>query len=187
MKKVLIACECSQVETLAFRQLGAEAFSCDIKRCMGGHPEWHIRCDVRQLLDEKWDLIVAHPPCTMLARVSAVQLAAGVHTMDDVEKAREFFMMFLDIDCPVAVENPIPLKVARLPRPSQWICPSDFGHPYTKKTGLWLKDLPPLFPTHGHYIGVGSWIKKVGGNQCKRSRSFEGIAEAMASQWLPII
>ena len=192
MKKVLVACERSQVVTTAFRQLGADAYSCDIARCMGIYPEYHLQCDVRELLSvgswcDSWDLIIAHPPCTMLSRVSAVVLSKGIHTMNDIASAREFFLMFTNLGVPTCIENPIPLRVARLPKPTQYVCPSMFGHPYTKKTCLWLYDLPPLLPMGGYYVGVGSWVKKVGGNQTKRSRFFEGIAQAMAAQWLPII
>lgn len=187
-KKILVACERSQVVTSAFRQLGAEAYSCDIAYCMGGHPEWHIRKDVREVLEVgKWDLVIAHPPCTMLSRVSAVALSKGIHTMEDIEAARDFFMLFTKLDVPTCIENPVPLKIARLPRPSQYVCPSMFGHPFTKKTCLWLYGLPPLLPMKGYYVGVRSWHDIVGGNRCKRSRFFEEIARAMAEQWLPLI
>lgn len=188
VKKVLVACERSQVVTTAFRQLGAEAYSCDIAYCMGEHPEWHIRRDVREVLDiGSWDLVIAHPPCTMLSKVSAVALSKGLHTMEDVDEARKFFLMFSRLGMPTCIENPIPLKVARLPRPSQYVCPSMFGHPFTKKTCLWLYGLPPLIPMSGYYVNVKSWHDIVGGNKCKRSRFFEGIAQAMAAQWLPLI
>lgn len=185
MKKVLVACECSQVVTSAFRAAGAEAYSCDILPCKGEHPEWHFRGDVRLLLGEKWDLVIAHPPCTMLAKVSGVALSSGKHTMEDVRRGREFFMLFTRLSCPTCIENPTPLRVAELPPCNQVVCPSQFGHPFTKRTCLWLFDLPPLLPMRGSYHNAKSWVKHC--SRSRRSRFWEGIAEAMAMQWLPLI
>lgn len=187
MKKVLVACECSQVVTSAFRAAGASAWSCDIEPCYGGHPEWHFQCDVTQLIRQKWDLVIAHPPCTMLSKVSAVALSKGLHTYEDIERAREFFMLFSHLDCPTCIENPIPLKIAQLPRYSQIVCPSQFGHRFTKKTCLWLYGLPPLLPMRGYYMNAESWLLHCSSRQKRRARFWEGIAEAMAAQWLPII
>ena len=187
MKKVLVACECSQVVTEAFRAAGASAWSCDLLPCYGGHPEWHFRCDVTQLLSQKWDLVIAHPPCTMLCKASAVRLHDGTHTQQMLEEARKFFMLFTQLDCPTCIENPVPLHAAGLPPYTQLICPSHFGHPFTKKTALWLFNLPPLLPMAGYYTNARSWIGHCNGTMKRRSRFWEGIAEAMAAQWLPII
>lgn len=189
MKKVLVACEYSQVVTKAFRAAGASAWSCDIIPCEGGHPEWHFKTDVRRLLQQtwSWDLVIAHPPCTYLSRAGAVQLAKDGSRYDEGVAAREFFMMFLQLDCPVCVENPIPMRVFRLPRPTQWVCPSEFGHNYTKKTGLWLKDLPELLPTTCKNVAAEQWVLHCKHSGKARARFWEGIAEAMAAQWLPII
>lgn len=187
MKKVLVACEYSQIVTKAFRAAGASAWSCDIEPCSGGHPEWHFQCDVTQLIHQNWDLIIAHPPCTYLARVSAVQLKKKPSRITQLISAREFFMMFTQLDCPTCIENPIPLRAAHLPKWSQIVCPSQFGHKYTKKTCLWLYDLPPLLPMRGYTVGAESWIKHCSGTGKRRAHFWEGIAEAMAAQWLPII
>lgn len=189
MKKVLVACEYSQVVTKAFRSAGASAWSCDVIPCTGGHPEWHFQCDVRRLLFQtwSWDLVIAHPPCTYLTKAGAVRLAKDNSRYDKGLAAREFFMMFLRLDCPVCVENPVPMSIFQLPRPAQWVCPSEFGHSYTKKTGLWLKDLPELLPTTYKDVTAESWIKHCSGSGKRRARFWEGIAQAMAEQWLPII
>lgn len=181
--KILVACERSQVVTSAFRKKGVLAYSCDIEKCYGMHKEWHIQKDVREIIQDDWDIVIAHPPCTMLSKVSAVALAKGLHTIEDIEMAKEFFLLFTKLSCPTCIENPIPLKRAGLPKPSQYICPSQFGHNCTKKTCLWLYGLPQLLPMTGYYINPKSWIEIVGGNKRKRSRFFEGIALAMAEQW----
>ena len=152
---VLIACEESQAECDAFRKLGHNAFSCDLQKCRrGGHPEWHIRGDVTPFLQgvtqfrtmdgrhhhlSRWHLIIAHPPCTYLCKVSSVQLMkGGVIDPDRLEKmmqAREFFFRCLQADAPfVAVENPLPMARANLPKPSCFIQPFWFGEPYSEKT-----------------------------------------------------
>lgn len=187
MRKVLVACECSQVVTKAFREFGCSAWSCDLLPCYGGHPEWHLQCDVTQLLRQNWDLVIAHPPCTMLARVSAVAFHSGKHSIEDIKKAKEFFMMFTQLDCPVCIENPIPMKIADLPPYTQLVCPSQFGHNYTKKTALWLYGLPPIIPMCGYCVGVTSFLRHVNGTMKARSRFHEGIAWAMAAQWSGII
>lgn len=187
MKKVLVACECSQVVTTAFRNAGASAWSCDIAQCYGQHPEWHFRCDITQILHQKWDLVIAHPPCTYLTKVSAVALSRDAGRIEKMHAGRDFFMMFTRLDCPVCIENPIPLHAAGLPPYTQLICPSQFGHEFTKKTCLWLYDLPPLLPMTGYYTNAPSWHGHCNGTSKRRSRFWEGIAEAMAAQWLPII
>lgn len=166
--KVLVACEESQRVCIEFRRLGHEAYSCDIEPCSGGHPEWHIQQDVLPLLngkckfrtvngeehriDTRWDMIIAHPPCTYLSNAGARFLyPKGELNKERLQKglkAKGFFMKLWNADCKrIAVENPIPSKVYGLPKYSQTIQPYEFGHPYSKKTCLWLKGLPKLQPT----------------------------------------
>lgn len=186
MKKILIACERSQVVTTAFRQQGIIAYSCDIEKQYGGHPDWHIQCDVMELLkNDSWDGVIAFPPCTYLTRVSAVAKSSGKQKIEQMYAARDFFMEFTKLKVPTCIENPVPLKKANLPRWTQIINPCDFGHEYTKLTCLWLYGLPPLLPMQGYYEkkSVRSFVEIVGGNQRKRSRFHENIAMAMATQW----
>ena len=197
-KRVLVACEQSQVVCAAFRNDGYEAYSNDILPCYGGHPSWHIIADAAQVIKggsfvtecgasifvKRWDLIIAHPPCTMLTHSSAVALSQGKHTLGDVRKGAQFFMQMLNAPCDrVAVENPAPMKIAQLPPYNQIIQPYDFGHPFSKRVCLWLRGLPPLLPTRGYYVDHKQWLKHCAGNPRRRSRTFEGIAEAMAWQW----
>lgn len=217
MLKVLVACEESQRVCSAFRQLGHEAYSCDIIEPSGGHPEWHVKGDVLPLLErerefttmdgvthavDKWDLIIAHPPCTYLTNAGARHLWKG-HELNQERyqqglEAKAFFMKFLNADCEhIAVENPIPSKVFELPKYTQTIQPYQFGHPFTKKTCLWLKGLPTLQPTNevepiATWCPSGSYSHKHGDKHRgmftkdrarNRSKTFEGIAEAMAEQW----
>jgi len=111
--RILVACEESQVVTIAFRNKGHEAYSCDIQECSGGHPEWHLKQDATELLKQKWDMIIAHPPCTYLSNAGARFLyPKGILNNDRLQqglKAKEFFNIFLNSDCnKVVVENPIP-------------------------------------------------------------------------------
>jgi hypothetical protein len=224
---VLIACEESQEVCKAFRERGHRAFSCDIQECSGGHPEWHIQNDVLRVLNqvdhgnnylpaiwfktmdgdfheiEKWDLIIAHPPCTYLSNAGARWLWAG-HKLN-LERyakgldAKEFFMKFYNADCQrICIENPIPSSAYNLPECTQFVQPYEYGHPYSKKTCLWLKGLPPLKPTeiiedHKPFVSSGSYSKthdpkykgtsRKGGSAKSRSKTFTGIAKAMAEQW----
>ena len=201
--RVLVACEESQEVCKAFRELGHEAYSCDIIDCSGGHPEWHIKADALEMLKLKWDLIIAHPPCTYLTNAGARWLHAG-GTLNQERyalgmEAREFFMAFYNADCPkIAVENPVPASVFDLPEYNQVIQPYEFGHPYSKKTCLWLKGLAHLKPTqviedHVPFISSGTYSKthdprykgasRKGGSSKSRSKTFPGIAKAMAEQW----
>lgn len=217
MLKVLVACEESQRVCSAFRALGHEAYSCDIIEPSGGHPEWHVLGDVLPLLErerefttmdgvthtvDKWDLIIAHPPCTYLTNAGARHLWKG-HELNQKRcqqglEAKAFFMKFLNADCEhIAVENPIPSKVFELPKYTQTIQPYQFGHPFTKKTCLWLKGLPTLQPTDevepiATWCPSGSYSHKHGDKHRgmftkdrarNRSKTFEGIAQAMAEQW----
>ena len=192
--EVLVACEESQVVCKAFRERGHAAFSCDLQECSGGHPEWHFKMDVNLLLRRhNWDMIIAHPPCTYLTSASASRLFNADHTLKDFERYKRgaaaaiFFMTIFETDCPrIAVENPTPLKCFGLPKYTQMIEPYQFGDPWHKRTCLWLKGLPRLEPTDiveptGFWVGNNS----NGGfrNQKVRSRSFDGIARAMAEQW----
>lgn len=200
--KILVACEESQVVTIEFRKLGHEAYSCDILPPSGGHPEWHIQGDVTLLLDQKWDMIIAFPPCTFLSNAGARHLypkhKLNVERYQKGLKAKEFFMQFYNADCPkIAIENPMPSKIYDLPEKSQVIQPYQFGHPYTKRTYLWLKGLPNLEPTNivrpettlmpsGSYgrskdeRHKGAFTKD---RPRLRSKTAEGIAKAMAEQW----
>ena len=198
---VLIACEESQEECKAFRELGHIAFSCDIQPCIKtGMPGWHIQGDVTPFLQGAtqfttqdgvqhvvpgWDLIVAHPPCTYLCRVSSVQMFDNEHIkwsrLRSMILARRFFFQCLDAAAPyVAVENPIPMRRANLPKPSCYACPSWFGVKYTKKTLYWLKNLPPIMPAifHNH---PKEFVKASRGKY--RSRTFPQLAQALAQQW----
>ena len=216
--RVQVACEESQAVCLSFRELGHEAYSCDIEPCSGGHPEWHIQQDALPLvngncsftttggqhveIDGCWDLLIAHPPCTYLTNASAVHMRVKGQIVTEryakAMEAKEFFISFLNADCPhIAVENPVPLKIVGLPPYSQMIQPYMFGHPYSKRTCLWLKNLPLLVPTnivehHEPYVNGGN--KDAHGNyrQFKgrnerdpktRSKTFKGIADAFAAQW----
>lgn len=222
--KVLIACEESQRVCIAFRELGHEAYSCDIQEPSGGHPEWHILEDAISVLNpdketgfiafdtmggksiavHKWDLVIAHPPCTYLSNAGACRLypKSGQLNQERYKKglqAKEFFMRFLNADCEhIAVENPIPTRIFNLPPYSQIIQPYEYGHPYTKKTCLWLKGLPKLTPENivkplGGWVCGNSEIWKrqaakgevIGKEKSAkhRSKTFEGIAKAMAQQW----
>lgn len=227
---VLVACEESQAVCKAFRERGHNAFSCDIVPCSGGHPGWHIQGDVLPLLRTRfvpfvglvvsfkscdglyhnivggWDLIIAHPPCTYMSKAGARWMypTAGNISQERLAKAMEakaFFMAILNAECDrIAIENPRPLKVVDLPKPSQVIQPYQFGHPYSKATCLWLKGLPPLEPTEvlteykpycpsntggvtrGQSYNKGGAIRAAD-DGVNRSKTFDGIAKAMAEQW----
>lgn len=146
--KVLVACEESQAVTIELRRLGHEAYSCDIQECSGGHPEWHLQQDVIPLLSEKWDMIIAFPPCTDLA-VSGARWFSQKRADGRQQRSIEFFMRFANADCPkVAIENPIGIMSSEWRKPGQIIQPWMFGHGETKATCLWLKGLPKLNPTN---------------------------------------
>lgn len=198
--KILITCEQSQTICAAFRRLGFEAYSNDIEKCYGGHPEWHIigdalkvirghqRLDLQSgeqvVVDGYWDMIIAHPPCTMLTHASAAALSKGKHTPAQIEAAQLFFWEILHAPTQlIAVENPAPMKIAQLPPYNQIIQPYQFGDPYSKRVCLWLRGLPPLMPTSAPVISRGSWLCHCSGTSRRRSKTFEGIANAMAEQW----
>ena len=220
---VLVACEESQEVCKAFRARGHEAYSCDLQECSGGHPEWHIKDDVLAVLypDEwrgtnlhlqighvcqifKWDLIIAHPPCTYMSAAGACRMYPKAGHIDEVRfakamVAKRFFMDIRNAPCKrICIENPRPLKCVELPKETQRIQPYEFGEPWSKLTYLWLKGLPPLVPTqiisdYKPYVSCRTSRNKGnpdkagasrrGGAQKVRSRTFSGIAKAMSEQW----
>ena len=206
--KVLVACEESQAVCKAFRAKGHEAYSADIQEPSGGHPEWHILGDVipyingnckfktmdgtEHTIEGKWDILIAHPPCTHLAVSGSRWFKEGVKPLYLQEEAADFFMKFINADCDkICVENPVCVMSTRYKKPSQIINPYQFGHPEQKKTCLWLKGLPVLKDTNNvkeymmtlplkqrtriHWLGSGK--------SKERSKTFPGIAQAMADQW----
>jgi hypothetical protein len=203
--RVLVACEESQTVCTAFREHGHEAYSCDIEPCSGGHPEWHIQDDVLKHLDENWDLIIAHPPCTYLTITGNRWFNVnkyGNKALDRIklrDNAIEFFMEFVNAPCDrIAIENPVGVISSVYRKPDQIIQPYEYGHPLTKKTCLWLKNLPLLKPTNivePEYVicADGKRYSKIHVDTFKikdakerarvRSKTFEGIANAMANQW----
>ena len=201
---VLVACEESQQVCMAFRERGHEAYSCDIEPCSGGHPEWHIMQDVVPLLngrcsfktmdgiehsiDGKWNLIVAFPPCTHLA-VSGARYFEQKRKDGRQQQGIDFFMEFVNADCEkIAIENPIGIMSTQYRKPDQIVQPWMFGHGETKATCLWLKNLQKLEPTNivdGREQRI--WKMYPDPERAKeRSKTFPGIAKAMASQWSDI-
>ena len=226
--RVLVACEESQVVCKAFRERGHEAYSCDIIDCSGGHLEWHIKGDALDVLNPKplpfgdvgitfktmddkchliygkWDLIIAHPPCTYLCNTGTPFLDVSKWGEKAIERAKlreeafEFFMEFVKADCDrIVIENPVGLPNSRYRKPDQIINPWQFNHPYDKRTCLWLKGVEKLEPfckvkpngikSDAYHTMIDENGKTISWN-CElskrlRSRTFEGIAKAMAEQW----
>jgi len=209
--KILIACEESQAITKEFRALGHEAYSCDILPCSGGHPEWHLQGDVFSFIEQKWDLMIAHPPCTYLA-VSGARHLYNKNGTINVERERErdlalgFVQRLMDANIPrIAIENPISVISSKIRKPDQIVHPYMFGDKASKSTCLWLKNLPKLVATN--IVDKGEfkeWIDKKTGKTKRqaswyydalinakspeerrslRSKTFKGIAQAIASQW----
>lgn len=203
--KVLLACEESQAVCKEFRKLGHEAYSCDILPCSGGHPEWHLQQDVIPLLKEKWDMIIAFPPCTYLTVTGNRWFnidrygEKAIQRHKDRKEAIDFFMAFANADCDmIAIENPVGIMSSEWRKPNQIINPWQFGDAFEKKTCLWLKGLPELTPTNiveipprkkfdsgktmpAWYADLWSMPKD---ERAKlRSKTFPGIAKAMAEQW----
>lgn len=183
--RILVACEESQRVTDAFRRKGHEAYSCDIIPTSGEHPEWHIQVDVQELLKLKWDMIVAFPPCTHLCS-SGARWFVQKRKNGMQQKAIEFFLAFTKVDClRVAIENPVGVMSNYYRKPDQIIQPWQFGHGETKATCLWLRGLPLLVPTkivkgreaRIHHMAPGPDRAK------NRSKTYLGIAKAMAEQW----
>ena len=202
--RVLVACEESQRVCIAFREKGHEAYSCDILPCSGGHPEWHIQGDVTPLLEQDWDMIIAFPPCTYLTVTGNKWMKPEYSErfptrVQDRLDAISFFMLFANASCPrIAIENPIGIMSTKYRKPNQIIQPYQFGHKERKSTCLWLKGLPLLIPTLivepnivKYKNGKGSdspWHMKTKNLPPKeraalRSKTFPGIAKAMAEQW----
>lgn len=202
---ILVACEESQTESNILRQMGHNAFSCDIiKPKRGANLAIQIQDDVTSYLNgrttfqtldgtfhqvPRWDMIIAHPPCTYLCRLSIVQLKRnGVFNTERYKKllqAREFFLKCLNAQAPfVVVENPVPLKIAQLPRPTTYVEPFWYGSPYSKKTCYWLKNLPPPMPLYDNQP-TKQFIKCTRGKY--RSRTSPQMAEAVLKQWIQFI
>ena len=203
--KILVACEESQAVTKEFRALGHEAYSCDLVECSGGHPEWHLQQDVTEILEQKWDMILAFPPCTFLTvtgnRWFNVERYGekAIKRHQDRKEAIDFFMMFANADCDkIAIENPIGIMSSTWEKPTQIIQPWMFGQSYTKSTCLWLKGLPKLEATE--IVEKGKMYEFKSGKKMSwfhyesfklppkeraafRSKTPEGIAKAMAEQW----
>lgn len=214
---VLIACEESQRVCIEFRKRGHNAFSCDILPCSGGHPEWHIQGDVLPLLNghcdfetadgkwhyqqNKWDMIIAHPPCTFLTGAGAANIPKHPERIQAGFEAAEFFKVFLRADCDkIVVENPPPMKRFDLPRYTQLVRPWMFGEVNNKPICLWIKGVTELVPTNivEKDSDMVRWVHKATGKKksCSRwyntstnqhskhrSKTFVGLARAMAEQW----
>jgi hypothetical protein len=193
--KILVACEESQAVTKAFRAKGHEAYSCDLYPCSGGHPEWHLQQDVVPLLEQQWDMIIAFPPCTHLA-CSGARWFAQKKADGRQQEGIDFFMLFTKTICnKVVIENPVGIMSKLYRKPDQIIQPYFFGDSYQKTTCLWLKNVVPLKPTN--IVGRGEmfttstgktlplWYVRAGhdAKSHQRSKTFPGIANAMAEQW----
>ena len=224
--RVLVACEESQAVTKELRRLGPEAYSCDLQECSGGHPEWHIQSDCLPILGgcctvttadgaeheipERWDLLIAHPPCTYLSNVATRHFSLRCTPPEKVvarweERARGaiFFMYFALADCPrICVENPVGFMNNNYRKPDQIVHPYMFAESeedreqyVTKATCLWLKGLDPLRtnglpkPDNGKIYGrfpsgkQKTWEDQFSRSGKVRSKTFPGIARAMAEQW----
>lgn len=217
--KVLIACEESRRVCIEFRKRGHEAYSCDIEPCSDGHPEWHLQCDVIEILKMKWDMIIAFPPCTYLTNAGTRHFSLKCSTPEKIEKriklrkdAAEFFMRFVNADCEkIAIENPVGYMNSSYRKADQIIHPyyfaeneDDTENYHQKRTCIWLKGLPtlqkisdlkkpsPLYickgkKCNGKAIGWCEGMRNIKGGQSERakarSKTFPGIAKAMAEQW----
>lgn len=201
--RVLVACEESQEVTIELRKLGHEAYSCDILNCSGGHPEWHIKGDVIEQLNNGWDIMIGFPPCTRLTvtankwyKPEYADRFPNIH--EERKEAVKFFMALANANIKkIALENPVGIMSTRWRKPNQIIQPWQFGDKAVKRTCLWLKNLPELKPTEivePEYVIYNSKSNKsgkskypmmwAGGHSAKdRSKTFHGIAKAMAMQW----
>lgn len=208
--KILVACEESQAVTIRMREKGHEAYSCDILECSGGHPEWHIQDDVLKVINDGWDMMIAFPPCTHLA-VSGAAWFEQKRKDGRQQEGIDFFMSL--VNAPInkkAIENPVGIMSNEYRRPDQIIQPYFFGDPFQKTTCLWLFNLPPLyhndkpnlFDSKVTHVDKGEFVEWVdektgrvrrmakwyndarsGDHGHKRSKTFPGIAQAMADQW----
>lgn len=204
---ILIACEESQTFCKCWRDLGYNAFSCDLQPCSGNHLEWHIMGDCFDLLDKvknivfvtcdgkkhfinKWHLVIAHPPCTFLSAAGACHLYDSEHKIKDFDrlnklyKARDFFMRFYNLDVPyLVIENPRPLSVAKLPKRSCVLQPYEFGEKYSKATWLWLRRLSVPFPTMYYPKEKCKIFTDSCSGSVKRSKTFPLLAAACVNYW----
>lgn len=198
--RILCACEESQAVCIAFRRRGHEAYSCDLLPCSGQHPEWHIQADALEIVKMQWDMVIAFPPCTHLA-TSGARWFPEKQKDGRQQRGIGFFLAFTALDhiSKVAIENPVDIMSNLYRKPDQIIQPYYFGDPYEKKTCLWLKGLPLLEPTDivepekRAVVGkngrtMAPWIKDAWGLPAAersklRSKTFQGIAKAMAAQW----
>lgn len=194
MAKILIACEESQAICKEFRKLWHEAYSCDILPCSWWHPEWHIQGDaLEEAYSGKYDMMIAHPPCTYLSNAGARFLWAWWKLNEERYKkwleAKEFFLKLWNAPINyIAVENPIPSKIYELPQYAQFIQPYEHWHPFSKKTCLWTRNLPKIVPTdiveHQSTKVPWNWFNKWGKDRQKnRSKTFPWIAKAIAEQY----
>jgi site-specific DNA-cytosine methylase len=188
--KVLVACEFSGIVREAFKAKGHDAWSCDLLPTE--IPGQHYQCDIREVLNMDWDLMIAHPPCTHLAVSGARWFKEGVKPISLQDEAADFFMMLVNANVPkIAIENPVCVMSTKYRKPDQIINPFQFGHPEQKKTCLWLKGLPILKETNNVYeymitlpLRERTRIHWLGSNHWKeRSKTFQGMANAMAEQW----
>ena len=209
--RILVACEESQAITKEFRKLGHEAFSCDLLPCSGGHPEWHYQQDVFEVIDKGWDMMIAHPPCTFLAVSGARWLYNKDGTKNEERwknqaEGLDFVQRLMDAPIDkIAIENPISVISSNIRKPDQIVHPYHFGDKASKSTCFWLKNLPKLEPTNIVEKGeFKEWIDKKTGKTKRqatwyyealqkaktpaerrtlRSKTFKGMAEAIADQW----
>ena len=196
--KILVGCEESQAVTIRMREKGHYAFSCDIVPCSGEHPEWHLQQNIFELLDEKWDMLIAFPPCTYLSVSGLHWNKKNAERRKKTELALVFVQKLMNADIEkIAIENPVSCISSRIRKPDQIIQPYEYGEDASKKTCLWLKNLPLLMPTK--YIqpriinGKKRWGNQTDSGQNKlgpsfdrarlRSKTYPGIAEAMCNQW----
>lgn len=205
--RILVACEESQTITKELRSRGHMAFSCDLQECSGGHPEWHFKRDVFEIINLGWDMMIAHPPCTYLSVSGLHWNKRNPERAQKTEDALKFVQKLMDADIPkIAIENPVSCISSRIRKPDQIIQPYQFGDDASKKTCLWLKGLKPL--EHTDYIkpriveGKERWGNQrddgqnfildkkgviLGWNteeiKKARSKTFPGIAKAIAEQW----
>lgn len=187
--RVLVACEWSNTVRDAFLRRGHDAYSCDLQRAEHPNPNWrrHIRGDVRPLLRERWDLVIAHPPCTYLCNSGVRWITERQERLEEMMNAVVFFKECLAANAPmVCVENPIMHGYAKRALgvlPTQMVQPYQFGHPDSKATYLWLRGLTPLLPSSINNNRLGTIHRLGSAGSKERSRTFEGIARAMAEQW----
>ena len=209
--RILVACEESQAITKEFRKLGHEAFSCDLLPCSGGHPEWHLQQDVFEVIEQGWDMMIAHPPCTFLAVSGARWMynkdgSVNQERLKSQNLALDFVRKLMDAPIDkIAIENPVSVISSQIRKPDQIVHPYHFGDKASKSTCFWLKNLPLLKPTNIVEKGdFKEWVDKKTGKTKRqatwyyealqkaktpaerrtlRSKTFKGMAEAIANQW----